>query len=67
MPPPGELPNPGIEPASLMSPALSGQFFTTSTGPRPPHLRKPFTILEDVKDNLTILTVLIDVFVSPRL
>ena len=62
MPPPGELPNPGIEPASLMSPALSGQFFTTSIT-----TRKPFTILEDVKDNLTILTVLIDVFVSPCL
>jgi len=23
-PPPGDLPNPGIEPASLMSPALAG-------------------------------------------
>ena len=29
-PPPGDLPNPGIEPASLMSPALTGGFFTTS-------------------------------------
>ena len=28
-PPPGDLPNPGIEPMSLMSPALAGQFFTT--------------------------------------
>ena len=28
-PPPGDLPNPGIEPASLKSPALSGGFFTT--------------------------------------
>ena len=27
-PPPGDLPNPGIEPASLMSPALAGRFFT---------------------------------------
>ena len=25
--PPGDLPNPGFEPASLMSPALSGGFF----------------------------------------
>ena len=24
------LPNPGIKPATLMSPALAGQFFTTS-------------------------------------
>ena len=29
-PPPGELPNAGIKPASLMSPALAGGFFTTS-------------------------------------
>ena len=28
---PGDLPNPGIKPASLMSPALAGRFFTTST------------------------------------
>ena len=27
-PPPGDLPNPGIEPASLTSPALAGGFFT---------------------------------------
>ena len=26
---PGDLPNPGVEPASLMSPALAGRFFTT--------------------------------------
>ena len=30
-PPPGDLPNPGIKPASLMSPALASRFFTTST------------------------------------
>ena len=29
--PPGELPNPGIEPASLTSPALADGFLTTST------------------------------------
>ena len=29
-PPPGDLPDPGIKPASLMSPALAGGFFTTS-------------------------------------
>ena len=29
-PPPGDLPNPGIQPASLMSPALTSGFFTTS-------------------------------------
>ena len=30
-PPPGDLPDPGIEPTSLASPALAGRFFTTST------------------------------------
>ena len=30
-PPPGDLPNPGIEPASLMFPALADGFFPTST------------------------------------
>ena len=30
-PPPGDIPDPGIQPASLMSPALEGGFFTTST------------------------------------
>jgi len=34
-PPPGDLPNPGIEPASLASPALAGGFFTTAL-PGPP-------------------------------
>ena len=29
--PPGDLPNPGMETASLKSPALAGGFFTTST------------------------------------
>ena len=29
-PPPGNLPNPGIKPTSLMSPALASGFFTTS-------------------------------------
>ena len=30
-PPPGDLPNPGFEPLSLMSPALTGGFFTIGT------------------------------------
>ena len=29
-PPPEDLPNPGIEPVSLTSPALAGKFFTIS-------------------------------------
>ena len=30
-PPPGDLPNPGFEPTSLVSPALAGGFFTSNT------------------------------------
>ena len=29
--PPGDLPDPGIKPTSLMSPALADMFFTTRT------------------------------------
>ena len=29
-PPPGDLPDPGIKPVSLLSPELAGEFFTTS-------------------------------------
>ena len=34
-PPPGNLPNPGIKPASLRSPALAGGFFTTEPPGKP--------------------------------
>ena len=37
-PPPGDLPNPGIEPVSLASPALEGGFFTTVPPAKPIHL-----------------------------
>ena len=30
-PSPGDLPNPGMEPESLVSPELAGEFFTKST------------------------------------
>ena len=30
-PPPGDFPNPGIEPKFLISPSLAGRFFTMST------------------------------------
>ena len=40
-PPLGDLPDPGIKPTSLMSPALAGEFFTTSATWEP-----PFTITQ---------------------
>ena len=33
--PPGNLPNPGIKPVSLMCPALVGWFFTTEPPEKP--------------------------------
>ena len=44
---PGDLPDPGIEPTPLMSPALAGGFFTTSaTNIRASHkLKKVFQII----------------------
>ena len=40
-PPPEDLPDPGIEPMSLMSPALAGVFFTTSTPGKPHYIPTP--------------------------
>ena len=34
-PPPGDLPDPGIEPVSLKSPVLAGRFFTTTATWKP--------------------------------
>ena len=34
--PPGDLPNPGIKPTSLTSPALAGGFFTTAAAAKSP-------------------------------
>ena len=31
MPPPGDLPDPGVEPVSLKSPALGSRFFTNAS------------------------------------
>ena len=46
-PPPGDLPDPEIKPASLASPALAGRFFTTHSNREAltlPYLRVLFTI-----------------------
>ena len=34
-PPPGDLPNPGVEPTSPVSPVLAGRFFTTEPPGKP--------------------------------
>ena len=38
MPSPGNLPDPGIESTSLMSPALAGEFFTAKAPGKPKYL-----------------------------
>ena len=40
-PPPGNLPDPSIEPASLMPPALAGRFFTTAAAAAKSHQSCP--------------------------
>ena len=39
-PSPGDLPDPGIEPTSPVSPVLAGRFFTTEPPGRPTTLQK---------------------------
>ena len=41
-PPPGDLPNPGMEPQPLVSPAVAGWFFTTAPAERPSELHVKF-------------------------
>ena len=44
-PPPGDHPDPGTEPPSLVSPALAGSFFTTAPPGKPFHTGKQANIL----------------------
>ena len=59
-PPPEDLPNPGIKPASLKSPALAGRFFTTSTSWEAPinylHLmgRQRMRCLDGITDSMDV-------------
>ena len=49
-PPPEGLPDPGVEPTSLMRLALSGRFFTTSaTWETPPKAQAPNTITPEIR------------------
>ena len=49
-PPPGDLPDPRIEPVSLMSPELAGRFFTTSTTWEAGHLGNTKTFLGNLNN-----------------
>ena len=46
-PPPGDLPDPGMEPPSPASPSLAGGFFTTEPLAKP-HLQSPLFHLGDI-------------------
>ena len=50
-PPPGDLPDPGIEPMSPLSPAMAGGFFTTETPGKPLVLVKCLKEQEDISGN----------------
>ena len=41
----GNIPNPGIEPSSLMIPALAGRFFTTSAPGKPIYIFRTYQML----------------------
>ena len=61
-PPPGGLPHPGIEPVSLMSPALAGGFLTTNTTWEPTHY-----ITESLKQAFEVLSVINPILHSQEL
>ena len=52
-PPPGDVPNPGIEPTSLASPALAGRFFYHSC-----HLGSPTSSEAGLNDLLKLLMLI---------
>ena len=57
-PPSGDLPDPGIKPAFLGSPALAGGFFTTAPLGRPRYTQKMFVSLNFLKMSLVSVTTL---------
>ena len=57
---PGDLPDPGIEPASLMSPSLAGRFFTTITT-----WKAPGSCLDNIKCEVPCHSLAL-VFISPK-
>ena len=46
-PPPGDLPEPGIKPASFMSPALAGRSFTLAPPEKPSYASLLYQLLHD--------------------
>ena len=57
-PPPGDLHDPGIQPASLASPALAGGFFTTSPPGKAP--KDEASSISGLFDHLRQITPILD-------
>ena len=55
LPSSGDLPDPGIEPGSLMSPVLAGQFFTTSATLRALSFFLPWQLPVSGPDSMVII------------
>ena len=55
-PSPGDLPNPGIKPGPLMSPALAGRFFTTRATWEAPYSVRKFQLYN------TVLLIVVTIF-----
>ena len=57
-PPPGDLPDPGIEPTSPVSPALADEFFTTESW-RKPQTLVPFTYYFTFQNKTAIIPIVL--------
>ena len=55
LPSPGDPPDPGIKPTSLMSPTLAGRLFPTSTTWGAPQLRYNFVLISSVKHSDSVI------------
>ena len=53
-PPPGDLPNPGIEPMCPVSPALAGGFFTTEPPGKPSRAQRNSPVLSNTTPVTTL-------------
>ena len=57
-PPPGDLSDPGIVPASLVSPALAGEFFSNAPAGKPQngvaYVKNSLVVPQKIKHGITI-------------
>ena len=58
-PTPGDLPDPGIEPRSLVSPALTGRFFITVSPVKPTKEFIPSYVFRDLYINMSVIVAIV--------